>query len=60
LGVLEQVSALTFMKTDAVGDVLIVTLDRADKRNALSAAFIEEIVTLFDWERRTEAVARLW
>jgi (methylthio)acryloyl-CoA hydratase len=47
---------LTFMKTEADGDVLVVTLDRADKRNALSAAFIEEIVDLFDWVRRVEAV----
>ncbi len=47
---------LTFMKTEADSDVLIITLDRADKRNALSAAFIEEIVALFDWVRRTEAV----
>jgi enoyl-CoA hydratase/carnithine racemase len=44
------------MTTDAEGDVLIVTLDRADKRNALSAAFIEDIVTLFDWVRSTDAV----
>lgn len=47
---------LQFMKAEADGDVLIVTLDRADKRNALSAAFIEEIVVLFDWVRRTHAV----
>ncbi len=47
---------LTFMKTDVDANVLIITLDRADKRNALSAAFIEEIVTLFDWVRRTDAV----
>ncbi len=45
-----------FMKTDTDSDILIVTLDRADKRNALSAAFIEEIVALFDWVRRTEDV----
>ncbi|MEZ5683144.1 crotonase/enoyl-CoA hydratase family protein [Novosphingobium sp.] len=45
-----------FMRSEADGDVLVVTLDRADKRNALSAAFIEEIVSLFDWVRQAEAV----
>ena len=45
-----------FMRAEADGDVLVVTLDRADKRNALSAAFIEEIVSLFDWVRQAEAV----
>ncbi|MCB2058526.1 MAG: crotonase/enoyl-CoA hydratase family protein [Novosphingobium sp.] len=44
------------MRSEADGDVLVVTLDRADKRNALSAAFIEEIVSLFDWVRQAEAV----
>ena len=44
----DAMPALEFMKTEADGDVLIITLDRADKRNALSAAFIEEIVALFD------------
>lgn len=48
--------ALRFMRAEPDGDVLVVTLDRADKRNALSAAFIEEIVDLFEWVRRTEAV----
>ena len=47
---------LAFMNTKAEGDVLVITLNRADKRNALSAAFIEEIVALFDWVRRTAAV----
>ncbi len=47
---------LEFMCSEADGDVLVVTLDRADKRNALSAAFIEEIVSLFDWVRQAEAV----
>jgi len=47
---------LTFMKAESQGDVLLVTLDRADKRNALSAAFIEEIVALFDWVRRADGV----
>lgn len=47
---------LAFMQAALDGDVLVVTLDRADKRNALSAAFIEELVTLFDWVRRTDAV----
>jgi len=47
---------LEFMRSEADGDVLVVTLDRADKRNALSAAFIEEIVSLFDWVRQAEAV----
>lgn len=45
-----------FMKTKQDGEVLIVTLDRAEKRNALSAAFIEALVDLFEWVRRTEAV----
>lgn len=47
---------LEFMRAEADGDVLVVTLDRADKRNALSAAFIEEIVSLFDWVRQAEVV----
>lgn len=49
----EAVPALQFMRTEADGAVLIVTLDRADKRNALSAAFIEEICDLFEWVRRS-------
>jgi enoyl-CoA hydratase/carnithine racemase len=53
---LEAIPALTFMTLAAEEDVLLVTLARADKRNALSAAFVEEIVTLFDWVRRTAAV----
>lgn len=52
----DMIPALTYMTAQADGDVLVVTLDRADKRNALSAAFIEEICTLFDWVRRTDAV----
>lgn len=47
---------LSFMRAENQGEVLLVTLDRADKRNALSAAFIEEIVTLFEWVRRSDAV----
>ena len=52
----DEMPKLNFMKASADSDVLIVTLDRADKRNALSTAFIEEIVGLFDWVRRTDAV----
>jgi (methylthio)acryloyl-CoA hydratase len=44
------------MTIEARGEVLIVTLARADKRNALSAAFIEEIWQLFDWVRAADAV----
>lgn len=44
------------MRAEPDDDVLVVTLDRADKRNALSAAFIEEIVDLFEWIRRSDAV----
>lgn len=51
-----QVPALTFMELEQDCDVLCVTLDRADKRNALSAAFIEELVGLFEWVRRAESV----
>ncbi len=47
---------LEFMKTERDGEVLIVTLNRADKRNALSAAFIEEIYDLFEWIRRSDEV----
>jgi enoyl-CoA hydratase/carnithine racemase len=52
----DEIPSLQFMLADAEADLLIVTLNRADKRNALSAAFIEEICTLFDWVRRTDAV----
>ena len=52
----ENCPDLEFMRAEAEGDVLVVTLDRADKRNALSAAFIEEICDLFEWVRRTDAV----
>lgn len=31
-------------------------LNRADKRNAPSAAFIEEVCTLFEWVRRSDTV----
>ncbi len=48
--------ALTFMQTKSEDEVLVVTLDRADKRNALSAAFIEEIFDLFEWVRRSDTV----
>ncbi len=47
---------LEFMKAERDGEVLIVTLNRADKRNALSAAFIEEIYDLFEWIRRSDEV----
>ncbi|MDE2412146.1 MAG: crotonase/enoyl-CoA hydratase family protein [Sphingomonadales bacterium] len=47
---------LAFMQAESDGDVLIVTLDRAEKRNALSAAFIEELAALFDWVRRSDGV----
>lgn len=48
--------ASEFMKAQQDGEVLLVTLDRADKRNALSAAFIEDIYNLFEWVRRADAV----
>lgn len=48
--------SLEFMQVEVQDNVLVVTLDRADKRNALSAAFIEEIIDLFEWVRRTESV----
>lgn len=44
------------MQIEEDDDVLLVTLDRADKRNALSAAFIEELCDLFEWVRRSHAV----
>jgi (methylthio)acryloyl-CoA hydratase len=47
---------LEFMKADSQGGVLIVTLARSEKRNALSAAFIEEICALFEWIRRANPV----
>lgn len=50
------VPALAFMQMEQSDNVLVVTLDRADKRNALSAAFIEELVDLFEWVRRTDNV----
>jgi (methylthio)acryloyl-CoA hydratase len=50
------IPALEFMQAEAYDNVLVVTLARAEKRNALSAAFIEEICTLFDWVRRADAV----
>lgn len=48
---------MTFLKVERADDILLITLDRADKRNALSAAFIEEIIALFDWVRRSDAGA---
>lgn len=48
--------ALAFMRADHDGEILIVTLDRAEKRNALSARFVEEIFDLFEWVRRTDGV----
>jgi (methylthio)acryloyl-CoA hydratase len=50
------VPSLEFMKAEAQGALLIVTLARAEKRNALSAAFVEEICLLFDWIRRNNDV----
>ena len=51
-----ELTALQFMQIEEDDDVLLVTLDRADKRNALSAAFIEELCDLFEWVRRSHAV----
>ena len=51
-----ELTALQFMQIEEEDDVLLVTLDRADKRNALSAAFIEELCDLFEWVRRSHAV----
>lgn len=48
---------LAFLRGEREGNILLVTLDRADKRNALSVAFVEEIVELFDWVRRSDAGA---
>ncbi len=47
---------MEFMRAEADDEVLVVTLDRADKRNALSAAFIEEIYDLFEWVRRSDSI----
>lgn len=52
----DEKPTLEFMRAEADGEVLVVTLDRADKRNALSSAFIEEICNLFEWVRRSEGV----
>jgi (methylthio)acryloyl-CoA hydratase len=52
----DTVPVCEFMKIELAADVAVIILDRADKRNALSAAFIEEICALFGWVRRTEAV----
>lgn len=54
---LREIPPLSFMTAEQDGDILIVTLDRADKRNALSAAFIEEIYDLFEAVRRSEVRA---
>jgi (methylthio)acryloyl-CoA hydratase len=51
-----ELTALQFMQIEEEDDVLLVTLDRADKRNALSAAFIEELCDLFEWVRQSHAV----
>ena len=51
-----ELTALQFMQIEEEDDVLLVTLDRADKRNALSAAFIEELCDLFEWVRHSHAV----
>jgi (methylthio)acryloyl-CoA hydratase len=44
-----DISALAFdyIKIEIDGEIAIVTLDRAAKRNALDTAFVEEIYTLF-------------
>ena len=52
----EPVPSPAFMQVEQDGDVCVVTLDRADKRNALSAAFIEALVDLFEWMRRSDDV----
>lgn len=52
----DAISTLEFVQAEAQDNVLVVTLARAEKRNALSAAFIEEICTLFEWIRRANAV----
>jgi (methylthio)acryloyl-CoA hydratase len=52
----DALPSLAFMLAEAQGDVLVITLNRADKRNALSAAFIEEICSLFEWVRRSDPV----
>ena len=38
----DRLPDLDFLMVERDGDILQVTLDRADKRNALSAAFVEE------------------
>ncbi len=53
----DRLPDLDFLMVERDGDILQVTLDRADKRNALSAAFVEGLVALFDWVRRTDAGA---
>lgn len=52
----DALPSLEFMKAELHDRVLVVTLARAEKRNALSAAFVEEICLLFDWVRRIDAV----
>ncbi len=52
----EEIPLLRFMQAETRDEVLVVTLDRADKRNALSAGFIEEICDLFEWVRRSGEV----
>jgi len=54
---LDGLPPLEFMQVERTDNILLVTLDRADKRNALSAAFIEELCDLFEWVRRSDAGA---
>ncbi len=44
-----EIAALSFdyIKTSLDGDVMVVTLDRAAKRNALDIQFVEELYSLF-------------
>ncbi|MBD3728172.1 MAG: crotonase/enoyl-CoA hydratase family protein [Sphingomonadales bacterium] len=53
----DDLPPLHFTRVERDGNILVVTLDRADKRNALSAAFIEELCALFEWVRRSDAGA---
>ncbi len=53
----DRLPDLDFLKVERDGDILQLPLDRADKRETLSAAFVEEFVALFDWVRRIGAGA---
>ena len=53
----DRLPNLDFLKVERDGDILQLTLDRADKRKTLSAAFGEEFVALFDRVRRIDAGA---